>query len=206
MADIKRTVSEEVGMTDCSKYSLSRANCVPIYEDLKYILNQSRDVNVGADNRNRYARISIVFMAFYLEVLANSIFDKDRNDKEIYAELEKTDRRNDLSKPVRKYRAEYFKAYGNELPINVNGVQDIFIIRNKIMAHPKERTTVSSNDPAMIDIIGYLKFKDFPIFYPMFVTEHSEILFVEMKDFLNDYLVAMKDNIPEWLHVQLRIS
>jgi hypothetical protein len=206
MADLKIEISDTFEITSMATYSMSKANCVPIFEDLTYLLKQSRDTEIDQELRNLYARTSIVFMAFYFEALANSIFDKERKDKDIIAELNQYDINTDLSDAIRKMRAAYKKEFSNDIALDIKPIRDLFLIRNQIFAHPKERTTISSNNPALIKNLEYLYFKGFPLFYSDFNNSHADKIYLEVKTFLKNYLELMKDKIPVWLHKQFLID
>ena len=120
--------------------------------------------------------------------------------------MKKYDNSDGLPVPIRKVRAYYKKEFGKPLFIDIKGISDLFTIRNKIFAHAKERTTIGSSDISKITQLVYLKFKEFPNFYPEFTTEHFEELFTEVRDFFQMYLDLVHDNIPPWLQRELQFT
>jgi len=79
-----------------------------IVEDALYFLGQSKKDNISLAERNRYARITILLTAFYLESLSNFLFDGLVGSA---IKLKDVDRQKDLPKPIRRFRAAYFQLY-----------------------------------------------------------------------------------------------
>jgi len=83
------------------------------------------------------------------------------------------------------------------MTLDILGIRDLFLIRNHIFAHAPERTTIGASNRSLITKINYLKFKDFPSFYPEFGTEHFEKLLSEVRGFLMNYLSLMSGKLPD---------
>jgi len=199
MTDYEFKGNCKVKITPKSDYSFSQVNCVQIANDLKYLLFQVKSDKVDPVTQSLYARIAIVYLAFYFESLANSLFDNERKRKEWEEDLKKYDNRKTIPKPIRKFCAQYKKEFKKEMPLDINGAKDLFLIRNQVFAHPQERTTTGASDSSIITRIQYSKFTDFPNFYPDFGKEHFEKLLAEVKAFLKMYCDLMGDKIPKWL-------
>jgi len=117
-----------------SVYSFSQVNCVQIANDLQYLIYQVRSDQKDSSTQKLYSRVAIVFLAFYFESLANSLFDMERKKEQWMKELEEYDKKTDLPNPIRKFRAQYKKEYQRELPLDIKGLKDLFLIRNQIFA------------------------------------------------------------------------
>ncbi len=199
MTNYKFNGNCKVKITPKADYSFSQANSIQIANDLNFLICQVRSDQVDSSTQKLYSRVAIVFLAFYFESLANSLFDMERKKEQWGKELIKYDNRRNIPKPIRKFCAQYKKEFKKELPLDINGLKDLFLIRNQVFAHPQERTTTKASDISKITKIQYSKFTDFPNFYPDFGKEHFEKLLAEVKEFLKMYSALMRDKIPKWL-------
>ena len=180
-------------------YIYSEATFKRIAEDAVFFYRKAAENNIDDAERRRYSRIAILLMAFYLESLSNLLFDKLVNK-----DLKCVDNRSVLPKPIRKFRAVYKDLYdGKELALNIDGVQDVFTIRNKVIAHPAGRSEERSgkvNRTRVDKTVSYKKFTDFPFTYSQFTLSHAEEVLEEVKDFLtrfHDLLKARRNEVPE---------
>jgi len=190
--------------------SYSKANSVQVALDLKFLIEQCRAVGIVEQIRARFARAGIVFLAFYFEALANALFDRERKKKAWKVDLDSIEKRDDLPRPLVKFRAEFFKAH-NRFPtgeeLDVRGIQDLFLVRNQVFAHPREMTTVQSSDESLLTRLNYHKFEpQFPHFYGDFGSKHFETLLSEARTFLVAYADLMTGKVPLWLDQQFRSS
>ena len=146
--------------------------------------------------KKRYSRLAVMVIPYYLECLSNYLYDNFIN-----VELNDADNRTDLPKPVRRFRAVYNKCLNKELKDqDINGIIDIFTIRNRIMAHPQGRSRLVTTDNGWErdDIsITYLKLKDLPQVYSHFYPKHTHLIFTEVHDFLTNYITSLKDKLTD---------
>lgn len=180
-------------------YIYSEATFKRIAEDALFFYRKAAENNIDDAERRRYSRIAILLMAFYLESLSNLLFDKLVNK-----DLKCVDTRKDLPEPIRRFRAVYKDLYdGKELALNIDGVQDVFTIRNKVIAHPAGRSEERSGKVTRTRVdktVSYKKFTDFPFTYSQFTLSHTEEVLEEVKDFLirfHDLLKARGNEVPE---------
>lgn len=177
----------------------SEATFTRIVEDAVFFCRKAAEDNIDDTERRRYSRIAILLMAFYLESLSNLLFDKLVNK-----DLECVDTRTDLPGPIRRFRAVYKELYdGKELALNIDGVQDVFTIRNKVIAHPAGRSEERSGKVVRTRVdktVSYKKFTDFPFTYSQFTLSHADEVLEEVKDFLTRFHDLLKGKVsPELL-------
>lgn len=181
-------------------YSFSTVNCVAIYQDMKFFFLKSIDKSIGINERNRNGRVAIIYMAFFIESLANYICLKHNVtvSKEEKKELH-------LSPPIIMLQKIYKKIFDRDMELDISGLQDIFFLRNKIIAHVTGTTTKSSNIPELITTYQYQckVLKDLPKAYADLNHFHAEILYEEMIAILKKYFVLLGDNLPENLGFQI---
>jgi len=200
MAKYKKEVGGgTVGIKVSASAVYSEATATRFVEDAIFLYKQAITTTDDLEKK-RFSRLAIVAIPFYLESISNYLFDNFPSS----VELDTVDSRNDLPKPVRKFRAVYNKSTNKKLEddIDVNGIIDVFTIRNKITAHPKGRSTLETTPDKWkrSDInISYLKFKDpnFPQVYSHFYPEHAYLIFTEAHDFLTKYITSIKNNLTE---------
>lgn len=169
-----------------------------IYTDCLFFLNKAQESGIKEEENDRYARVSILFAAFLIESLSNRLWDafpaKSEKKQDIAGK--------DLPEPIKKYRAVYYKFYQIHLQLNTDGIEDIFTIRDKILAHPpafstKAGTGIPSGRGRDNRGIVYKKFKTFPLVYSLFRTQHAKDIVNEVMNFLNDYCDLLKGKIPD---------
>jgi hypothetical protein len=176
-----------------------------IAEDALYFLDQSKKDNISGAEQNRYARMTILLMAFYLESLSNFLFDALVGSA---TQLKDIDHRSDLPTPIRRFRAAYFQLYKEDLSLSIDSVdciRDIFTIRNKIIAHPTAFSSErhSEHAPGYWDrsrqdmSISYLKFKDFPFTYTQFTSQHAQVVLKAAGDFLIEFHRLLKGKVSD---------
>jgi len=171
-----------------------------IVEDALFFLDKSRKHNIAVMEKNRYARMSILLMAFYLESLSNLLFDALASSFS-----DDLDRRTDIPKPIRRFMAVHYQLYQAELPLSTDGIRDIFTIRNRVIAHPTgfskerhsevapgcwERSRVDKN-------VSYGKFTNLPFTYSQFTSSHAEKILGEVRGFLTSFHSLLKGKVSE---------
>lgn len=188
----------EINLTGGSKSSgtCNIIHTVPTYkrivEDALFFLDQSRKNNTSEIEKNRFARATILLMAFYIESISNLLYDYILCENK----LEEIDNRSDLPAPIRRIRAVYLQLYKKELSIDIKGIRDIFTIRNKIIAHPagfSEEKDSETGWKRMDKTITYEKFENFPCTYSKFTVVHAETVIEEGKNFLISFHELLKD-------------
>lgn len=150
----------------------------------------------GELEKKRFSRLAVTVTPYYLECLSCYLYDAIVNVK-----LDDADNRCDLPKPVRRFRSVYEKITQKELKDkDINGIRDIFTIRNKITAHPKGRSSLEATDKGWerddLSIV-YFKLKDLPQVYSHFYPKHLNIIFTEVHDFLTNYVTSIKHNLTK---------
>jgi hypothetical protein len=74
-----------------------------------------------------------------------------------------------------------------ELALDTNGIQDVFTIRNRVIAHPAGRSKECTNGTGWTRTdrkVSYKEFTDFPFTYSQFMPSHTDRVLEEVKDFL----------------------
>ncbi len=179
-------------------YNYSEATFKRIAEDALFFRRKAAEDNIDDSERKRYSRIVILLMAFYLESLSNLLFDKL-----VTKDLEYVDNRTDLPKPIRRFRAVHNELHGKELALCTDGIQDIFTIRNRVIAHPAGRSEERSGKVVRTRVdktVSYKKFTDFPFTYSQFTVSHADEVLEEVKYFLLHFFDLLKGKVsPELL-------
>jgi len=150
---------------------------------------------IDNSQERRYGRIIVLLMAFYLESLSNLLFEEVVGE-----ELERADFRTDLPRPLRKFRAIHSKLLGKELSLNIEGIQDIFTIRNKVIAHPSGRAQLQTTEHGWDRIdtqVNYKKFREFPSIYSRFTLREAEAVLNEVREFVTRFLGLIKDKVSQ---------
>ena len=146
--------------------------------------------------KKRCSRLAVMVIPFYLESLANYLYDDFINVK-----IDDADKRTDLPIPLRRFRVVYSKCLNKELrDKDINGIRDIFTIRNKITAHPQGRSRLVAKDNGWERdgiSVTYLKLKDLPQVYSHFYPKHVHPIFAEVHDFLTHYITSIKNNLTD---------
>lgn len=170
-----------------------------IVEDALFFRQQAEG---ETENKQKgcYARVVILLMAFYLESLSNLVFEELVKKK-----LKDYDSQAGLSKPVQRFRAIHCELLGGKPTLkdeDINGIQDIFTIRNKIIAHPAGRAKLhidtDEDRRSRVDRqVTYKKFKNFPLVYSHFTLKEADIILKEVKEFLTKFLNLVKERLSE---------
>jgi len=142
-------------------------------------------------------------MAFYLESLSNLILvtltQINPSEKlEEYDEVYKDGTH--LSGSIRKFNAIHYEVLGKKLTLDTNGIQDIFHIRNHIMAHSTGRDKLESYELGWRPVnknFTYRKFKNLPFVYSHFTLKEADEILMEVKEFLTKFLGLLKHNLSE---------
>jgi hypothetical protein len=220
----------KIGVCVTAKAVYTEATFKRIIEDALFFRREAGGVDTERE-RKRHARAIILLMALYLESLSNRIFlhffdpATPNEKKELNRCLDNVDSRSDLPGPVRNFRAVYQKCLNKELTLDINGIKDIFTIRNRIIAHPSGRAQLETEKegwkPLITNVkwrdrevqiipsqLNYAKFKQFPSVYSHFTLGEADAILTEVKDFLTSFLDLIKENIPkkqfnEWWPAEL---
>jgi len=167
-------------------------------EDVIFLRRQAEDT-ADESMRKRYARITILLTAPYLECVSNLMFGEligkrlDRVDK-------RTANRQRLPPSILKFRAIHHTLLNKELKLDTNGIEDIFHIRNNITLHPagREVVKVAGEGLGRLDRrIAYKKFKSFPSVYSHFTLSEADEIIREVYQFLTEFFRLIKDKISE---------
>ncbi|MBU4232522.1 MAG: hypothetical protein L6277_00460 [Desulfobacterales bacterium] len=197
--------------------SISAVNCGVLYDDLLYFMNRLNQPDNDLDHANRYSRIVIILMVFYIESLSYLLFNEVKNhyNKEDSLDLVmKNDKQINQDKkgkcyprPIRYYLFAYYIFCNQYLSIDILGIRDLFLIRNKIFAHPPGRSIISKTGfpegkglTEKGEPIHYNKFVHFPNILQNFSKEHARELYNEIKEFLMKYYSLIdKDLNSHWI-------
>ncbi|MBW1916639.1 MAG: hypothetical protein JRI57_01250 [Deltaproteobacteria bacterium] len=74
MTNFKYDGSLNINISPQSENYFLESNCNLIFNDLIFFLNQAAVPELEQETSNRYARVAIAYMAFYIESLANLVF------------------------------------------------------------------------------------------------------------------------------------
>ena len=197
---VEGRASVTVGVSVTATYTYSEATFKRIVEDALFFRSKGAEDTIDDTARRRYARIAILLMAFYLESLSNLLWDA------VLGKCSKLSNKNkeEGAESIRRFRAVHKEIYdGRELPLNTNGIQDIFTIRNRVIAHPAGRSEERSGKVVRTHVdktVSYRKFTDFPFTYSQFTLSHADEVLEEVKDFLTRFHDLLKDRrheVPE---------
>ncbi|HUV51703.1 MAG TPA: hypothetical protein VMW64_01335 [Dehalococcoidia bacterium] len=202
MAVYKKHLEEKIGLAIGMKVGMkavySEATFKRIAEDAVFFRRKAAEKDIDGAESKRYSRIVILLMAFYLESLANLFVDAGLG-KDWEKEKEKG-----CADVIVKLRAIHKQLYGVELALDTDGIQDVFSIRNRVIAHPAGRSKECTNGNGWKRedrVVSYKKFTDFPSTYSRFTPSHADRVLEEVKDFLarfHDLLLKDKtDKIPK---------
>ena len=203
MAKYEVSAEARVGIRASVEAVYSEATFKRIVEDAIFFRRKATEDNINDAERKRYSRIVILLMAFYLESLSNLLCDAVLGEDWKGA---KENKEKGVAEAIIKFKAVHKKLYdGKELALRTDGIQDIFTIRNKVIAHPagraKLRTRTGDVKWNRIDKeFGYKKFTNFPLVYSHFTLQEADSVLTEVKDFLikfHDLLKHRKDKVPE---------
>jgi len=169
--------------------------CVGVRQDLLYFLNQSANSGLADSVRRCYARGAIVFMAFYFESLSQLLEHYVREKHKWTAGLPEE------VKPLKRFIDAYFSLFNTQLSLDCNGIKDLFLIRNQVIAHPSGISQFAGGREMV-----FRKFMNFPSVYADYNWTHAEELSKELKRFLCDFSDLIKDKVnEEWLLLQFQL-
>lgn len=200
------------------------ANCGVLYGDLLYFMNRLNQPNNDLDHVKRYSRIVIILMVLYVESLSYLLFNeviKYYNKKDSLElvtrednKIKQDERGNPYPRPIINYLSVYYISCNQYLLIDILGIRDLFLIRNKIFAHPPGRSIISKTGfpegkglTEKAELINYNKFVHFPNILQNFSKEHACELYIEIKDFLGKYFSLLTKCLPDlicWQYFQLK--
>jgi hypothetical protein len=187
------------------KYSVSVPTCNTIYDDIVYTLGKAKLANTDHKISKCYARIAIIFLAFYMESLINLLLDEMLKNNcpekfsDFYINRERT---------LQKYQDALYIISKKKLPNqDTDCISDLFSIRNHLIAHPKAREIVGGTDvpkgkglSGKGEPIKYKKFKHFPNILSEFTYKHAQELYNGIKEFLMKYYSLIdKDLNGHWI-------
>jgi len=177
-------------------------------KDLAFFVRQARTETLDDESRGRSARVAIVFLAFYVESLSNSVFFKDREGKINPRQLASLEEKKGITKPkpkvaeaIRKLRLAYNGDLEKEL--DCTGLQDLFTVRNEIFAHAQARSTIQGRNLTKIE---YVKEIGLPHFYSEFEEKQLNKLIDETAAFLKGYERLMGNKLEKWQRAQFRLE
>ena len=186
-----------------AEYRALVINCRGFGNDLRFLTNE---VFASEDQKRKdtLSRLGIACLAFYFESLANLIWDEGREagewdaaqgqeEQTWKAALAKYNSDQHLSIPIRKFLAKYKKEIGEDCLLETKAIRDLFSIRNKIIAHSRDRTVTASSKSNEVHRIGYVKYQDFPTAYGSLNNQHFDLLRQDVSEFLKEYVDSMHD-------------
>jgi hypothetical protein len=179
------------------KISVNVPTCNTIYDDIVYFLIKSKFAEIDDATSKRYARVTIVFMAFYLESLAKSLLEETMNRFNGKLICKTKD-------PITIFKKIYEFLNKEKLSLDTRGVEDLFyIIRSQLIAHPPTRSIIGgSNVPEGKGLKGngkafpYKKFKHFPNTLENFAKDNAQEVYNELNLFLNEYYNLINNHFP----------
>lgn len=204
MAEYKIDAKAQVGISGNLKAEYSAATFKRIAEDAIFFRRQAAQGEIDDREKKRYARIIILLMAFYLESLSNLMLvtltqiNPSKKLKE-YDEVYKKDGTH-LSGPVRKFKAIHYELQGKKLTLNTDGIQDIFHIRNHIIAHSTGRDKLETYELGWRPVnknFTYRKFNNSPFVYSDFTLKEADEILMEVKEFLTKFLGLLRHKLSE---------
>ncbi len=176
-----------------------------IAQDIVYFMNRARSEfentseETGDHVQNRYARTVILLTAFYLESASKRFAECLQNPDKDWNETEFTDLNGGVPKPIARFRAVYKHLCKAELSNGLDEVRDVFKIRNKILAHPKGRSTETvSNDGSREGALKYnLKYEaeNFPKNGSQFKPNHAVEILTDAIEFIKQFHTAVDGKI-----------
>jgi len=177
----------------------SEATFKRIVEDAIFFRKKAGGDGIDETERKRYSRVVILLTAFYLESLANRLCDavlgKDWK-------VPKKNKEKGVAEVIIKFRAVHSKLCDKELALCTDGIQDIFTIRNKVIAHPAGRAQLRSGTGKWNRIdkeVSYKKFTRFSLVYSDFNLEHTDAVLIEVKDFLTSLFDLLQGKVSQEL-------
>ena len=178
--------------------SISVPTCNIIYDDIVYFLKKAQIPDTDHAIANRYARVAIIFMSFYLESLSKLLF-KDTINR-FNGKLFCKDKN-----PITIFKKIYEFLNKEKLSLDTCGVDDLFqIIRSQLIAHPPARSILGgSNVPEGKGLkengkpFSYKKFNHFPNTLESFGKDDAQDVYNELKLFLHEYYNLITNHFPD---------
>ena len=195
---------DETGLTTVIKVGITAnitidvATYKRVVEDAAYFLNEMIKPDLSTLDQNRYARMNLLLMALYIESLSNALLESSRTRN-----LQGLKKQKGWKEYLKGFMSAYYKYYEKELHLNMDGIHDIFFIRNHFIAHPKGYTREKEDGSVIIKQEGkggigfYKKFKNFPYAYSKFNSSHAIIVVNEVVNFLKNYHNLIKRKTSE---------
>lgn len=169
-----------------------------IYDDIVYFLKKAKIPDTDHAIGKRYARVTIVFMAFYLESLAKALLKETIKRFNGKLNCGKKD-------PITIFKNIHEFLNKNKLSLDTLGLFDLFqIIRSQLIAHPPDRSILwGSNVPEGKGLkengkaFSYKKFKQFPNTLENFSKDDAQDVYNELKLFLSEYYNLISIHLPD---------
>ena len=193
-----------IGVQVTGKITITEATYKRIIEDAAYFLNEMTNPKLSSTEQNRYARIILPQIAFYIQSLSRALVEKTNTKN-----LRGLNKYKKWSENLKGFMIVYYKYYGKELQLNTDGLHDIFLIRNYIIAHPQGFTTETDGGEMITKLNrssekgDFKKFKDFPHNYTRFNSSHLVSIVEEVINFLKDYHNLIKKKTSDKLLLSL---
>ena len=173
-----------------------------LIEDAVFFAEQAAKDGHDVTSRNRYARTAIVYSAFHLESLSHLI--KERLQAEEIALLRKAIRSDTSEATPSALRclqaACKVLSNGTHQP-SMDGLLDIFEIRNKLFGHPAGFTAEKISDAQRVRVdrqMEYKKYVDFPFTLSQFTSSQAQIILLDLDKFFAALADAVKRPVPSW--------
>ncbi len=190
-----------------SEYHFISPTCGTLYRDINMFLKESQDQSINEEDRKRYARTAIMFMPFFYESLEKALFDmiidKFKNEPQL-PQLKRY--KNDKFLGIYAFfkKIPFEKENKPRLPLNRNAIDDLFLIRNQIIAHPQAwsiaaGTGVPKGKGLTIDKkeVLYKQLKNLPNRLEDFTANNAIEIYTEMKIFLREYYNLISSFLPD---------
>jgi hypothetical protein len=177
--------------------SSSVPTCNTIYDDIVYFLKKANMPDTDDAIGKRFARVAIVFMAFYLESLTKVLLEETIKRFDYKLNCNKNDIINILKKI-------YEFINNDKLSLDTGGIDDLFhILRSQLIAHPPDRSILwGSNVPEGKGLrengkaFSYKKFKHFSNTWENFSKGDAQDVYNELKLFLSEYYNLISIHFP----------
>jgi len=193
-----------------SEYFFSRPTYAEVQKDIDFFLSESQKA-IDLIVSKRYARAAIVFTAFYVESLANLLAAHIRENFGQTAQLDDFISRGDhWPKPLRTLYGAYLFlnkkpiGRGEDWALDSSAVEELFLIRNQVLAHPPARSIVAGTGVVAgqgltqeAKPLALNKFAHFPNIYHEFAHCHALELYEEARLFLINYGRLLASNPTE---------
>ena len=192
MADYSIRGDVTVNVTPSATMSYGYLNSGKFKDDLMFMVSCYRNDDYDEADRDKFSRNAIVLMAFHLECLSNTLFGK-KNDEWCVVSKDISEK----SKAIRKFVAKHRLSNGKR-ELDIDGVQDLFTMRNKVFAHAEETTTLTSTEPGSVTNFTFKKLTSLPSSLSNVGVKEADILFKELNEFLAVFTKENSSALPEW--------